>query len=76
MAFVTRSLGLLVPLWFKIFKIYIYISCEVLVLSIRDNVKECIANCSSDIFTTGSQRRGWTESMEGPAETSGRVLED
>lgn len=52
------------------------ISCEVLVLSIRDNITEYTVNCSRDIFTTGSQRRERTESMEGTVETSGRVLED
>lgn len=73
MAFVTRSLGLFVPSWLKKKKKN---SCEVVVLSIRDTIRECIVNCSSDIFITGSQRREQTESMEGTAETYGRVLED
>lgn len=78
MAFVTKSLGLLVPLWFK--KKKRPISCEVVVLSIRDNIRERIVNCDifvkSDTFVTGSQRRERSESMEWTAETYGRVLED
>lgn len=74
MAFLSRSLGLLVHLWFKKNPT---ISCvEVLVLNIRDNIRECIVNCSSDIFITGSQRRERTEGMEGSAEPFGIVLED
>lgn len=34
-------------------------------MSIRDKIKECTLNCSSDIFITESQKREWTESMEG-----------